>query len=78
MRDFFPSFFLKITEDELLYLKNNEAWVLDIFEDFWRLLLDKLDASSTKPAPPKEVSPPDVLPTPFVILLNPLTTCSLS
>jgi hypothetical protein len=59
MKDFFPYFFLKVTEDELMYLKNNEVCVLDIFEDFWRLLPDNLDASSPNHDPLSEVSPPD-------------------
>jgi hypothetical protein len=31
---FFPSFFRKLSSDEMDYLKNNESWVLDIFSDF--------------------------------------------
>jgi hypothetical protein len=41
MHFFFPSFFNKLSSDELDYLKCNERWVLDIFGDFWDLLMKK-------------------------------------
>jgi hypothetical protein len=68
MQDFFPDFFHKISDDELFYLKNNESWVLDIFEDFWKLLLNKLDVSLLNHVPlnavpiPHDPSPPPLDP----------------
>jgi hypothetical protein len=49
MQFFFPSFFNKISSDELTYLKNNESWVLEIFGYFWDLLLKNLDDSGILP-----------------------------
>jgi hypothetical protein len=43
MHFFFPSFFNKLSSDELGYLKNNESWVLEIFGDFWDLLMKKIE-----------------------------------
>jgi hypothetical protein len=43
MHLFFPSFFNKLSSNELGYLKSNERWVLDIFRDFWDLLMKKFD-----------------------------------
>jgi hypothetical protein len=34
MHFFFPSFFNKLSADELAYLKNNESWVLKSSETF--------------------------------------------
>jgi hypothetical protein len=45
MHYFFPSFFNKLSSVELDYLKCNERWVLDIFGDFWDLVMKKFDNS---------------------------------
>jgi hypothetical protein len=43
MQLFFPSFFNKLSSDEIDYLKINESWVLEIFGDFWDLLMKKFE-----------------------------------
>jgi hypothetical protein len=43
MQLFFPSFFNKLSSDEIDYLKINERWVLEIFGDFWDLLMKKFE-----------------------------------
>jgi hypothetical protein len=45
MRLFFPSFFLNLSLAKLDYLKANEKWVLDIFGDLWRILLNNIENS---------------------------------
>jgi hypothetical protein len=43
MRLFFPSFFIKLSSVELDYLKVNENWVLDIFGEFWGILMKNIE-----------------------------------
>jgi hypothetical protein len=51
MGDLFLIFFHKLSEDELRHLKDNEAWVKEIFAVFWSLLMDKLEPSPPLPSP---------------------------
>lgn len=44
MQVFYPVFFCNISSKEFFYLKNNEQWVLGIFEYFWKLLINKTNA----------------------------------
>lgn len=44
MQVFDHVFFCNISSEELFYLKNNEQWVLGIFEYFWKLLINKTNA----------------------------------
>jgi hypothetical protein len=41
MQLFFPSFFSKLSSEEFEYLRSNENWVLEIFGDFWDILMKK-------------------------------------
>jgi hypothetical protein len=50
MHFFFPSFFNKLSSEEFVYLKNNESWVLEIFRDFWDLLMKKFEDSGDRPS----------------------------
>ena len=43
MNFFFPSFFANLSPEEILYLKENESWVLEIFGDFWNILMKKFE-----------------------------------
>jgi len=43
MHYFYPSFFNKLSTEEVDYLSNHESWVLNIFRTFWDLLLKNLD-----------------------------------
>jgi hypothetical protein len=47
MNYFFPSFFANLSHEEILYLKENESWVLEIFGDFWNLLMKNFEDLGT-------------------------------
>jgi hypothetical protein len=50
MQVFYPVFFLNISSEEFFYLKSNEQWVLGIFQDFWKLLINRTNAMKLYPA----------------------------
>lgn len=50
MQVFYPVFFCNISSEEFFYLKNNEQWVSGIFEDFWKLLINRTNALKLHPA----------------------------
>jgi hypothetical protein len=50
MQVFYPVFFLNISSEEFFYLKSNEQWVLGIFQDFWKLLINRTNAMKLHPA----------------------------
>jgi hypothetical protein len=52
MRLFYPNFFSKLSVDEVDYLHANEEWVLEIFGDFWEILMRKFNDPECRPGPP--------------------------